>query len=96
MEEVSKEQVETAINSIEASQDSLNGEVLTNKTNTLNDIINILDECWNTTSGKAKQKRLKEIMDIGFLDFMKISNAFYKTKEATITYTTTSQTKTYR
>lgn len=95
MKEVSREEVETAVNSIKEIQDSLNSETLTAKTNTLNSIIALLSECWNTASGKEKQQRLKEIIDTDYIDFMKITNAFYKVKESTISYTTVTQHRSY-
>ena len=57
MNEVSREEVEAVVNSIKESQDSLDIGTLTAKTDILGSVILILKDCWNTTSGREKQKR---------------------------------------
>ncbi len=95
MKEVSREEVETAVNSIKESQSSLNIGTLTSQTDILDSVISILKDCWNTTSGNEKQKRLKEIADSN-LDISKLENSLKLVNEATITYNTATQSTSYR
>ena len=73
MREISYEEVRLSVDNITDNQSSLNVGELKTKTDSLDSIILILKECWNTTGGNKKQKRLKEIIDQE-LDFSKIES----------------------
>ena len=94
MNEVSREEVEAVVNSIKESQDSLDIGSLTAKTDILDSVILILKDCWNTTSGREKQKRLKEIADSN-LELSKIESCLNSVKETTISYSTVTQSTSY-
>ena len=60
MREISYEEVRLSVDNITDNQSSLNVGELKTKTDSLD---SIMKECWNTTGGNKKQKRLKEIID---------------------------------
>lgn len=94
MKEISQEQVQAAVDSIKESQSNLNIGTLTTKTDVLDSVILILKECWNTTSGKKEQERLKQLTE-SELDFSKVETALTSIKDAYISVSTVTQTTRY-
>lgn len=94
MKEISQEQVQAAVDSIKESQSNLNIGTLTTKTDVLDSVILILKECWNTTSGKEEQERLKQLTESN-LDFSKVETALNSIKDAYISVAMVTQTTRY-
>ena len=94
MREISYEEVRLSVDNITDNQSSLNVGELKNKADSLDSIVLILKECWNTTGGNKKQKRLKEIIDQE-LDFSKIESTIDNIKNASISYTTATIQETH-
>ena len=92
MREVSREEIQLSIDNITENKNSLNLGELTAKADILDSVILILKECWNTTSGDEKQKRLKQIVDQD-LDFSKVESSINSVKDSNIIYTAVPRQK---
>ncbi len=87
MSQVSTAQVEEAVRALKDAQASLPAAgSFSKKADMLVSIIDILRECWNTTSGKSEQERLQQIVNSD-LNIKEIEEKIEVAKSKDISYT---------